>query len=57
MLAVKENKRTVTLEVVKEKETGQSLYILVDSNRSEIRIRVIYAPQENVTIKHRNNSV
>ena len=57
MLAVKENKRTVILEVVQEKQTGQSLCILVDSNRSEIRIRVIYAPQENVTIKHRNNSV
>ena len=49
MLAVKENIRIVTLEVVQEKETGQSLCILLDNNRTEIRIGVIYAPQENVT--------
>ena len=43
MLAVKENIRTVTLEVAQEKETGQSLWILLDNNRSKIRIGVIYA--------------
>ena len=48
MLAVKENIRTVTLEVAQEKEIGQSLWILQDNNRSKIRIGVIYAPQ-NVT--------
>ena len=31
------------------KEIGQSLWILLDNNRSKIRIKVIYAPQENVT--------
>ena len=49
MLAVKENIKTVTLEVTQEKEIGQSLWILLDNNRSKIRIGVIYAPQENVT--------
>ena len=48
-LAVKENIRTVTLEVIQEKEIGQSLWILLDNNRSKIRTGVIYAPQENVT--------
>ena len=49
MLAVKENTRTVTLEVAQEKEIGQILWILLDKNRSKIRIGVIYTPQENVT--------
>ena len=52
MLAVKENIKTVTLEVTQEKEIGQSLWILLDNNRSKIRIGVIYAPQENVTSKN-----
>ena len=49
MLALKENIRTVTLEVAQEKEIGQSLWILLDNNRSKIRIGVTCAPQENVT--------
>ena len=49
MLAVKENIKTVTLEVFQLKEIGQSLWILLDNNRNKIRIGVIYAPQENVT--------
>ena len=36
MLALKENIRTVTLEVAQEKEIGQSLWILLDNNRSKI---------------------
>ena len=46
MLAVKENIKTVTLEVGQEKEIGQSLWILLDNNRSKIRIGVTYDPQE-----------
>ena len=49
MLAVKEKTETVTLEVTQEKEIGQSLWILLDSNRSKITIGTIYARQENVT--------
>ena len=49
MLAVKENIKTVTLEVGQEKEIGQSLCILLDNNRSKIKTGIIYAPQENVT--------
>ena len=41
MLAVKENIRTVMLEVAQEKEIWQSLWILLDNNRSKIRIGVI----------------
>ena len=46
MLAVKENKKTVTLEVGQEKEIGRSFWILLDNNRSKIRIGVIYDPHE-----------
>ena len=49
IMLVKENIKTVTLEVTQEKQIGQSLWILLDNNRSKIRIGVIYAPQENVT--------
>ena len=48
-LAVKKNIRTVTLEVIQEKEIGRSFWILLHNNRSKIRTGVIYAPQENVT--------
>ena len=43
MLAVKENIRTVTLEVAQENKTGQSLWIFPHNNRNKIRIGVIYA--------------
>ena len=49
MLPVKDNIKTVTLEVAQEKEIGQSLWILLDNKRRKVRIGVIYAPQENVT--------
>ena len=38
MLTVKENVKTVTLEVAQEKKIGQSLWILLDNNRSKVRI-------------------
>ena len=46
---MKENIRKGKLEVAQERETGKSLWILVDNNIIKIRIGVIYAPQENVT--------
>ena len=49
MLAVKKTIKTVTLEVGQEKEIGQSLWILLDNNRSKIKIGVTHAPQEKVT--------
>ena len=61
MWTVKENIRTVTLEVAQEKESGESLWVLLDSNRSKIRIGVIYALQENVTsnngLKRMDNNI
>ena len=58
---MKENIRTVTLEVAQEKESGESLWVLLDSNRSKIRIGVIYALQENVTsnngLKRMDNNI
>ena len=48
IMLVKE-KITVILEVAQEKEIRQSLWILLDNNRSNIRMRAIYVPQENVT--------
>ena len=38
MLAVKENKRSVTLEVAQEKETGKSFSILADNN-NKVRLQ------------------
>ena len=51
MLAVKQNIKTVTLEVAQGKKIGQSLWILLDNSISKIRIGVIHAPQENVTLR------
>ena len=48
MQVVKENIRKVTLEVAQEKETEKSLWKLVDNNRSNIIIGVIYVLQENI---------
>ena len=45
---MKENIRTVTLEIAQEKEIGQSLWMLPDNNRSKNKIGIIYTPQENV---------
>ena len=46
---LKETIRTVTLEVAEETEIGETLWILLDNNRSKITVGVIYVPQENVT--------
>ena len=46
ILAIKESIKTVTLEVTQEKEIGQSFWILLDNNRSKIRIGVTYDPHE-----------
>ena len=48
MQVVKENIRKVTLEVAREKETEKSLWKLVDNNRSNIIIGVMYVFQENI---------
>ena len=49
MLVVKENMKAVTLQVAQENKTGESFWILLDNNRSKIKIGAIYVPQENVT--------
>ena len=49
MLVVKENMKAVTLQVAQENKTGESFWILLDNNRSKIKIGTIYVPQENVT--------
>ena len=43
-LTVKEIIKAVTIEVAQKNEIGQSLWILVDNNRSKIRVGVIYVP-------------
>ena len=48
-LTVKENIKAVTIEVAQKNEIGQSLWILVDNNRSKVRVGVIYVPKENIT--------
>ena len=43
-LTVKENIKAVTIEVAQKNEIGPSLWILVDNNRSKVRVGVIYVP-------------
>ena len=54
IVSSEKNIRTVAQEVALENETGQSLSVLLDDNTSKIRIRVIYAPQENQTMTSNN---
>ena len=49
LIAVKDNIKTVTLEVEQEQEVGQSIWVVINNNKSIIRIGTIYGPQENKT--------
>ena len=53
MLSVKENIRAATSETAQGKGILQSFWILLDNNRSKIRIGVIYASLENVILNNK----
>ena len=54
-IGVKKTLRNVTTEVHRYKEMGQSLWITIDNGKVNLRIGVIYAPQETNTRKNQLN--
>ena len=49
LIGVRDNIKNISLELTQENKVGQSLWILLTNTNKNIRISVIYAPQENVT--------
>ena len=49
MIAVKDNIKTISMQVQHEKRIRQALWVQIDNKKIVIKIEVIYAPQENVT--------
>ena len=49
MIAVKDNIKTISMQVQHEKRIRQPLWVQIDNKKIVIKIEVIYAPQENVT--------
>ena len=49
LIATKEKLKTTVLEVNREDEIGQTLWVLLNNQKTQVRMRVIYGPQENVT--------
>ena len=48
-VAVRNNIKTISVEVSRYDEVGQTLWILLNNQKQKIRIGAIYGPQENVT--------
>ena len=49
MITVKDNIKTVSMQIQNEKSIGQALWVQIDNENIIIKVGVIYAPQENVT--------
>ena len=49
MIAVGNSIKTISVEVSRYDEVGQTLWILLNNQKQKIRIGVIYGPQENIT--------
>ena len=49
MIAVRNNIKTISVEVSRYGEVGQTLWILLNNQKQKIRIEAIYEPQENMT--------
>ena len=47
-ILVKNNIKTISVEVSSYDEAGQTLCILLNNQKQKIRIRAIYGPQENM---------
>ena len=47
-ISVKNNIKTISVEVSSYDEAGQTLCILLNNQKQKIRIRAIYGPQENM---------
>ena len=51
LIAVKKDIAKITQIVRKEKKTGESLWIVINNKKIQIRIGLVYAPQESRTKK------
>ena len=49
LIVIKEKLKTIVVEVTREEEIGQSLWVLLNNQKAQVRMEVIYGPQENVT--------
>ena len=49
LIAIKEKLKTIVVEVNREEEIGQTLWVLLNNQKTQVRMGVIYGPQENVT--------
>ena len=49
IITVKDNVKTITMQVKQETEVGQTLWILLNNKKNKLKVEVIYAPQEGVT--------
>ena len=50
LIAIKEKLKTIVVEVKREKEIGQTLWVLLNSQKTQVRMGVLlYGPQENIT--------
>ena len=49
LVAIKENLKTIVVEVNREEEIGQTLWVLLNNEKTQVRMGVTYGPQEHVT--------
>ena len=49
MIAVKDNIKTISMQIQNEKSIDQALWVQIDNQKISIKIGVIYAPKVNVT--------
>ena len=49
LIAIKEKLKTIVVEVNREEEISQTLWVLLNNQKAQVRMEVIYEPQENVT--------
>ena len=49
LIAIKEKLKTIVVEVNREEEIGQMLWVLLNNQKTQVRMGVIYGPQENIT--------
>ena len=49
LIALKEKLKAIVVEVNREEEISQTLWLLLNNQKIQVRMGVIYGPQENVT--------
>ena len=50
LVAVKDNIKTVTMQTHKQEQVGEGLRILTDNKKTNLKLGIIYAPQQNTTL-------